>query len=225
MQESAFRGDVITGNRKGDNGASGYAFQWQGKRQRNLMQFAASRGETSPSLDTQLQFALEEGNPQSPYADAGAVKAIAQMRNTNDPEQAAIIFRNLSERPSAQDHAKRAAYARRIFGGTPDPNMVAPTFEGGSAVTGGGSSAPSGGLPTGNLTTNPADKYNSRMFGGGGSAGMSAAQGEEAQSAEPVDTGAPLVESAQQQIAQQSQPSQRSQQRKEELRKRSHSTR
>jgi hypothetical protein len=123
-QESAFRDDVLTGKRMGDNGASGFAAQWQGSRLTNLKAYAAARGEDTPSLNTQLDFVLEEGNSQSPYKDDGAVKAMQLLSTVGDVGQASDIFRTHFERPSAPDSARRRAHAMRIAGVTADPNFT-----------------------------------------------------------------------------------------------------
>lgn len=124
-QESAFSDDVLTGKRRGDNGRSAYAAQWQGQRLRNLEEFARSRGETIPSLDTQLDFVLEEAQPGSRYADAGAVKAFKLGANAQSPIQAADLFRDYYERPSADDRASRRKHAARIAGIPVDEGFVA----------------------------------------------------------------------------------------------------
>lgn len=123
-QESAWRDDVLSGHRRGDGGASGFAAQWQGPRLRNLMAFARSRGESNPSLDTQLDFALEEMNPASPYADSISAANRDRILNAQSPREAALAFRNYFERPSAADHNNRVSYAERVAGRL-DPNFVA----------------------------------------------------------------------------------------------------
>lgn len=128
-QESAFRDDVLSGHRMGDNGASGYAAQWQGPRLRNLRAFAAKRGESNPSFNTQLDFALEEMDPASPYADSIAAQNRNAILNAADPQSAALAFRNYFERPSAPDHASRVKYAQRAMS-KHDPNFVPTAYAG-----------------------------------------------------------------------------------------------
>lgn len=110
-QESGGAADVISGQRRGDAGKSGFIGQWQGKRLTNLYAFAGTK---TPSVQQQLDFALEEGNPESPYRDDGAVKANQLAARAQTPDEATALIRKYYERPSADDLHKRLAYARGI---------------------------------------------------------------------------------------------------------------
>lgn len=111
-QESSFADDVLSGRRRGDKGASGFAAQWQGQRLRNLQAYSRT---PTPSLPQQLDFIFEEANPKSPYFDAGAARAMSLIQNAQSPAQAADIFRDHFERPLADDRASRRAFAQRAF--------------------------------------------------------------------------------------------------------------
>jgi hypothetical protein len=117
MQESGGASDVIAGTRKGDQGRSGYIGQWQGKRQNNLHAFAKNRGHDTPSLKDQLDFALEEGNPKSPYRDDVWASKSHLLNSVKSPEEATALIRQFFERPSAQDLGKRTRYALQAAGG------------------------------------------------------------------------------------------------------------
>lgn len=112
-QESGGASNVISGDRYGDAGKSGYIGQWNGKRLNNLFAYAGTK---QPTLEQQLDFVLEEGKPKSPYADAGAVKAAQVAASTDDPTQAVKAYRDFYERPSANDIKKRLKWMAGITG-------------------------------------------------------------------------------------------------------------
>ena len=118
MQESGGDPNVFSGKRMGDGGASGYMFQWQdqpgGPRLTNLKRFAADRGHSSPTIKDQLDFALEEGNPDSPYKDVTWAGKAHELKKMSDPGQAVAHIRRWFERPSADDLSDRMAYAAKI---------------------------------------------------------------------------------------------------------------
>jgi hypothetical protein len=113
MQESGGAADVLSGRRRGDNGASAYAAQWQGPRLRNLEAFAKERGHPKPTLEDQFDFALEEGNPDSPYRDDVWAANAHKLTAARTPEEATAIIRQFFERPSANDLHKRVAFAQQ----------------------------------------------------------------------------------------------------------------
>lgn len=117
MQESGGAADVIAGQRKGDQGRSGYIGQWQGKRQQNLFAFAKERGHATPTLRDQLDFALEEGNPKSPYRDDVWASKSHLLNSVKSPQEATALIRQFFERPSANDLGSRTKYALQAAGG------------------------------------------------------------------------------------------------------------
>jgi len=136
MQESGGLSSVLSGNRRGDRGASGYAAQWQKERLANLMAFTKSRGRDSPSLQDQFDFVLEEMNPDSPYVDQLASNMFPQLQAAKTVEEATALFRKHFERPSADDLGSRTKYALQAV----DSGGGAGTFSFGktSAATSGG---------------------------------------------------------------------------------------
>lgn len=232
--ESSFANDVLTGQRRGDNGASGFIAQWQGPRLRNLKAYA---GTETPPLPQQLDFIFEEANPQSPYYDPGAGRAIAMLQNARTSAEAADIFRDLFERPSADDRGTRRGHAQRYFSqfsGTPIASAGAGTGvgAGGSVVIGGVSRpAPTGRfsqapLPPGLFAAVEQAKLGGQggdfAFGGGqgGGAGMQAGGAEQPEIQPPQDLGAQEVAGIQQGLTQKrlgEQQQSRQQTRKQEL--------
>jgi len=102
-------------------GAHGIA-QWENGRYTALQQFAAANGSQWSDLTTQLQFlGAELHGPES--------GALARLRQTSDPGQAAAVFDQYYERSSGSSRGKRVANAQKIAAGQ-DP-------------TGGGSSSSS----------------------------------------------------------------------------------
>ena len=88
---------VISGARRGDKGTAAYVGQWRGSRQDNLMRYAGGQ----PSLQQQLDFYLEEGNPKSKYAEAGAIKAHQLAAAAKTPAEATQYIMQFFERPSS----------------------------------------------------------------------------------------------------------------------------
>lgn len=113
--ESGFAPDVLNGQKRGDNGTAGYGFQWRGKRLRNFENYAAQRGHapgTLPHFDAQLDFALEEMNPNSPYADSIAAANRNAILNPASRRDGAIAFATHFERPAPQHIPGRPGAAR-----------------------------------------------------------------------------------------------------------------
>lgn len=123
---------VLAGVRSGDNGRSMYAAQWDPKRTANLLAFAKQRGNDKPTMQDQFDFVLEEGNPNSPYADAGAVKAHQLAAAAKDPAAATEAFMLNFERPTSDPNingiAKRQAWATSLIG--TDTGAAAPASTG-----------------------------------------------------------------------------------------------
>ncbi|HVQ48913.1 MAG TPA: phage tail tip lysozyme, partial [Mycobacterium sp.] len=113
-QESGGDPRVLGGHRTGDAGKSKFVAQWNGSRLTNLFKFA---GTQQPTLQQQLDFALEEMNPNSPYADKQAAAAYDQLLGAKTVEDATAIFRSNFERPSADDLGKRIAWAKQATDG------------------------------------------------------------------------------------------------------------
>lgn len=152
MTESGGDPRVLSGARSGDAGKSYYAAQWQGPRLDNLMSFTRDRGRTKPTLQDQLDFVLEEGKPDSPYKDDGAVTAFKLASQARTPEAATQLYRTHYERPSANDLSKRLGY---LSGITDNGNYAAASAAMDSA-------APAAVPPTGAIPDGSAD------MGGGG---------------------------------------------------------
>lgn len=97
----------------GDGTASFGLAQWNKDRRRSLFQFAAGRGETLPSFETQLEFVDHELNGDEQQAGLA-------LRNTRSVEEAAQTFSEFYERPGKPMLESRIqrAYAA-LGGGTP----------------------------------------------------------------------------------------------------------
>jgi hypothetical protein len=127
MQESGGDPRVISGVRRGDKGASGYIAQWNNggaPRLDNLLKFSKERGNSTPTLKDQLDFVLEEMNPESPYRDAQASQMWPSLQNAKSIEEATQLFRDHFERPSDPGDIKpRLRYAASFqdAGTTADP--------------------------------------------------------------------------------------------------------
>lgn len=113
--ESGFAPDVLNGQRRGDNGTAAYGFQWRGQRLRNFEDFVGKRGHapgTLPHFDAQLDFALEELNPNSPYADPIAAANRNAILNPASRRDGTIAFATHFERPDKRYIAHRPGAAR-----------------------------------------------------------------------------------------------------------------
>lgn len=130
MQESGFDLSAV-----GDSGTAYGAFQWRGDRLANLKRFAGARGRDWQTLDTQLDFAVEELGT----SERTAGQALSAATNVEEAVAAFMHF----ERPQGYTrenprggHAfgNRLAYARSLAGRQggetystlPDASAVAP---------------------------------------------------------------------------------------------------
>ncbi len=112
--ESGFAPDVLSGQRRGDAGTAAYAPQWRGDRLSNFEKLAAERGHEPGTLDhfnTQMDFAMMEMDPSSPYADPIASSNRNAILNAPNRHDAAIAFARHFERPAEQHIAKRPGAA------------------------------------------------------------------------------------------------------------------
>lgn len=130
--ESGFADDVLSGRRAGDNGTAFGLAQWRGDRLANLNKYSAQRGmDWRKSLDTQLDFALEEFNPQSPFRDQIAANNYQRLLQTQNPSQAANLIMNKFERahpsPEMNHIARRVEFANQIAGTPYNAVASAPT--------------------------------------------------------------------------------------------------
>jgi hypothetical protein len=116
-QESSFAPDVLSGQRMGDKGTSGYLGQWHADRLTNYLNFAKAQGKAPSDFQTQLDFyAHELEGPESRTREL--------LQGVDDPVKATAIAAGY-ERPygwrlggdptriSAWD--KRAGYAKDAF--------------------------------------------------------------------------------------------------------------
>lgn len=99
MQESGFNTSAV-----GDGGMSQGVAQWNNQRLINLQQFAQSLNADWKDWRTQLNFIAEEMNPNSQYADSGAVRAGRLLANAQTPQEAAVAFTHF-ERPQGYNSA------------------------------------------------------------------------------------------------------------------------
>jgi len=130
MQETGnFRNDVINFQVRGDDGTAHGLMQWRGVRFDNLMKFAKGRNLNPADIRTQVSFAFEEGQSNSPYTDFGSVRAFKDFPSAKNASEASTIF-VAAERPagwngkygSNDDNGKRlvhTAKALQEFDGTP----------------------------------------------------------------------------------------------------------
>lgn len=150
--ESGFADDVINGTRMGDVSTGSPAVgvgQWRGRRLDNLKAFA---GDDWRNLNKQLDFGLEEWNPQSPYRDPIASSYRDNLFSAANPGQAAQLVMAKFERPSANPQvngiATRTDMANRLYGvgtnGTPVamPDIAMPGGVAGAAAQTAAAAAP-----------------------------------------------------------------------------------
>ena len=140
MHESGGAADVLSGYRLGDQGTAGYAAQWREQRLLNLKDFASKRGHGKPTIEDQLDFVMEEGNPQSPYANKGAVRAFELLKTARTAEEATKFFMDEFERPNPKlAHLdRRISHALRLQDTGGGAAAAAPAAGGGGSGTGGG---------------------------------------------------------------------------------------
>lgn len=106
IQESGnFRGDVISGSRKGDSGLATGIAQWHPDRLQGLIADASRTGKNPYTLNAQLDYVLKEATQR------GDIKAIQGAKSA---DEAANIFAARYERPATID-PYRAKYAKKLY--------------------------------------------------------------------------------------------------------------
>jgi Phage tail lysozyme len=125
IQETGnFRKDVLDFDVRGDGGSAHGLMQWRGPRFQNLLAYAQKSGMDPRDLRAQVSFAIEEGQPDSPYKDGGSIRAMQEMSQATTLEDATVAFIH-AERPAgyksnnpgaAHDAQKRISHARGAFG-------------------------------------------------------------------------------------------------------------
>jgi TP901 family phage tail tape measure protein len=109
MRESGLNPRINEGGAVGlPRGVGGYGLaQWTGSRQTDLVRFAGGAG-AAGNLQTQLRFIVHELlGPES--------RALASLRRTTTPEEAAVVFDRDYERSGIKALPERKANARRVF--------------------------------------------------------------------------------------------------------------
>jgi len=101
-KESNFKTNVW-----GDNNTSYGVGQWRNERKDNLINFAKGNNLDSSKLDTQLEFIWYELNTTHK-------NALASLKQTSSPEDAAFIFADKYERPATNEPI-RQKYARDLY--------------------------------------------------------------------------------------------------------------
>ena len=116
----SFAMDVLNFNRRGDQGRSHGMFQHLGGRADNLKHYlnsvGAERG-TDSWWQGQVDFALEEMNPHSPYADKTAAANRDTILNAANPRDATLAFSRYFERNDPKYTNKRIGLANIDMGG------------------------------------------------------------------------------------------------------------
>jgi tape measure domain-containing protein len=110
MRESGLNPRVNEGGAVGaPRGVGGYGLaQWTGTRQKDLVRFAGGSA-AAGDLQTQLRFMVSElMGPES--------RALASLRKTTTPEEAAVVFDRDYERSGIKALPERKANARRVYG-------------------------------------------------------------------------------------------------------------
>lgn len=115
--ESGFAPDVLSGQRMGDKGTSGYLGQWHADRLTNYQNFAKAQGKSPSDYQTQLDFYNHE-------LDTSEGRTKELLQGVNDPVKAAAIAAGF-ERPYGWKLGgdpsriagwdKRAGYAQHAF--------------------------------------------------------------------------------------------------------------
>lgn len=104
MRESGLRSDL---EEAGGGGGYGLA-QWTGGRRSDLEAFARQRGASPGDFETQYQFLLHELRG----SESGA---LASLRGTSTPEEAAQVFDRDFERSGVKAMSERTANARAVY--------------------------------------------------------------------------------------------------------------
>jgi hypothetical protein len=100
VESDGFASDVIAGQRRGDRGSAHYVQQLRGERLTNFRQYAKSKGLEETTLETQLDFVLEEMDPASPFKDNIAAANRDKILNSTDVDEATQAFARYYERPN-----------------------------------------------------------------------------------------------------------------------------
>lgn len=104
MRESGLRSDIEEAS-----GGGGYGLaQWTGGRRSDLEAFARQRGASPGDFETQYQFLLHELRG----SESGA---LASLRGTSTPEEAAHVFDRDFERSGVKAMSERTANARAVY--------------------------------------------------------------------------------------------------------------
>jgi len=109
MRESGLNPRINEGGAVGlPRGVGGYGLaQWTGSRQTDLVRFAGG-GAAAGDIQTQLRFMVSELlGPES--------RALASLRRTTTPEEAAVVFDRDYERSGIKALGERKANARQVF--------------------------------------------------------------------------------------------------------------
>jgi len=110
MRESGLNPRVNEGGGVGaPRGVGGYGLaQWTGSRQQDLVRFAGGAAGAG-NLQTQLRFMVSE-------LMGTESRALASLRKTTSPEEAAVVFDRDYERSGVKALPERKANARRVYG-------------------------------------------------------------------------------------------------------------
>lgn len=120
-ESGAFDPNVISGERRGDNGTAAYAPQLRGDRLQNYERYVAERGLNAGDLGNQLDFVLHEGRSG---LDAGAARAMKQLDSSTNLRDATAAFSHY-ERPAGytlknpygiDTFDKRLGHAQKTYG-------------------------------------------------------------------------------------------------------------
>ena len=94
----------------GDSGKSLGLAQWNAERRQGLMAYAATKGETAPSFQTQLEYVQRELET----SESAAANALAKAKT---PAEAAQVFSEQFERPGVPMLERRVALAESAYSG------------------------------------------------------------------------------------------------------------
>jgi hypothetical protein len=124
IESGNFSPSVISGDQRGDKGSAHYVQQLRHGRKDNFEEFAKSTNRSPTDLNAQLDFVLEELNPDSQYADVQAAKNRDAILGARDPHSAAQNFmahyERASKNPKLNHIDKRLDYAGQLYGQTPN---------------------------------------------------------------------------------------------------------
>lgn len=106
IQESGLNPNAV-----GDGGKAKGIAQWHPDRYKGLVNFSRQQGRNPNSLETQLDYVLQEPGESE--------RVLKRMFNTNSASEAAHIFSNIYERPNKKFamNDRRAGYANSVLSG------------------------------------------------------------------------------------------------------------